>query len=472
MHRLSTHVSIVMLLCLFLNDCNASESANAHVCVIGAGISGSTAAFFLSRLSSISISVFEKQDHVGGRMEVLRLPNSSPIEAGASIIAAENQLMSYFVRTLNLTSYTKSFGPMGLWNGTSFVYRTRSSKAKTLYSLFRRYGLSLSTTKMHIRMLLDKYKKIYPPHGVDAVWYPHPSVEGLLGQAGDLFNLTQIPFMPEAEKLFKKRYIEEMVAAITRVNYGQDVHEMNALSGAVALAGSGQDLWAVEGGNYQVVERLLKVSGAQVHIGVRIKRVDVNNHQYRLSNGRLQWECDAVVLAAPLELMSIELPDRISKRVHTNRKFQLTVSTFVRGNLNEATFGPDPPTSILSTNLVNDSFTAISMAQAASQNRSPVFKVFSRKALIDHQFHRIFEKGFEVLATFPWMAYPKFSPPEEFTSFDLDEDGTFIYTAPLESAGSAMEMSAVSGANAAALVREKLGLKFDGAPGYEAKEDL
>ncbi|KAI0559719.1 Prenylcysteine lyase [Gracilaria domingensis] len=470
--RLLSCSAIATVACLLLTVGNSSESLGAHVCVIGAGISGSTAAYFLSRLSSTLITVFEKQPRVGGRMEVLRLPNTPPIEAGASIIAEENKLMSYFVETLNLTRGTKSFGTMGLWNGTSFVYRSRPSKAKTLYSIIRRYGTSVYATKKHVRSLLDKYKKLYPKDGVDGTWTPHPNVSSLLHQTGDLFNLTQVSFASEAEKFFGRLYIEEMVAAITRVNYGQDVHEMNGMSGAVALAGSGQDLWAVKDGNYQVVEGLLKKSGAQVHLEVDIERVDIENNHYTLSSNDRRWECDAVVLAAPLELMSIELPHRIAKRVHKGRLFQLTVTTFVRGNLNEATFGPDPPKSILSTNLVNDSFTSVGLADVSSDSENPIFKVFSRMNLSDHHLERIFEKGCEVLAVYPWMAYPKFSPPEKFTSFDLDEDGVFIYTSPLESAGSAMEMSAVSGANAAALVREKMGLKVEEAQNMEAKEEL
>lgn len=56
------------------------------------------------------------------------------------------------------------------------------------------------------------------------------------------------------------------------------------------------------------------------------------------------------------------------------------------------------------------------------------------------------------------LSVSKFSPPEVFSSFRIAKSAAIFYTAPIESAASAMEMSALSGRNAAGLVRKALGL--------------
>lgn len=53
-----------------------------------------------------------------------------------------------------------------------------------------------------------------------------------------------------------------------------------------------------------------------------------------------------------------------------------------------------------------------------------------------------------------WLAYPQYSPPEEFPAFVLD-DGVF-YINGFEKAASAMEVSAVGGMNVALLAQEFL----------------
>ena len=60
-------------------------------------------------------------------------------------------------------------------------------------------------------------------------------------------------------KGFQPRFIDELAEAICLVNYGQSVSELRAFVGAVSLAGAGDDLWAIDGGNRLIAERLLKV---------------------------------------------------------------------------------------------------------------------------------------------------------------------------------------------------------------------
>ena len=54
-----------------------------------------------------------------------------------------------------------------------------------------------------------------------------------------------------------------------------------------------------------------------------------------------------------------------------------------------------------------------------------------------------------------WLAYPRFSPPEQFPPFRLS-DGLYLNNA-WENAASAMEMSAVAAKNCALLIANHVG---------------
>lgn len=311
-----------------------------------------------------------------------------------------------------------------------------------------------------------------------AIWPAHSSVEDIFAPCEGLFDLTQVNFQGIVDVQFAHRFAKEMVSAITRVNYGQDVGQMNAFAGSIGLAGSGNDLWAVEGGNVQVVQGLVKRAGVNVMLDTKLTRVefggDNKRQRYVVHGERGEWECDAVVLAAPYELSDIQLPPAIARKLDVGRVFHRTHATFVRGHLNSGTFGDDPPDAVLTVEGADEPFTSVGLVSPRNgSEEAPIFKVFSRKRLDSAAKARIFQTDAETIAEYPWLAYPAYSPPEKFAPFDVDpEGGVFIYTSPIESAGSAMEMSAISGANAAALLREKLGLRRREDLDSTVKEEL
>ena len=448
---------------------SSSGSDVPVVCVIGGGISGASTAHFLSTDvdKDVKVIVFEKSTEVGGRIHSSRIPNSPPIEAGASIIAADNSIMQYFVKILNLTkAESKSGSELGLWDGTQFVYKSTPSKWKDILQLLLRYKLSIIRMDRFVSALISEYAKLYPKQ-IDSGWTAFDTVEDLL-ERSNLYSLTQQNFTHVISDMFSQRMINEMVSGITRVNYGQEVGDMNGMAGAVGLAGSGGGLWSVEGGNSQVVKLLLEQSGAKVLRDTNIILVerDVSDTiSYTLHSETERWSCNGVVFAHPFEGSSAKVPKEFADLMDVERKFQQTVSTFVRGKLSSRKFGADCPGTILTIEGSKEKFTSIGKISGEGE----VYKVFSRTELSKDTVDELFEDG-EVLGTFPWMAYPKYKSKERFARFHIDEKGCFVYTAPLESAGSAMEMSALSGANAAAVVKRQLGLKTDSE--VSGKEEL
>lgn len=479
------HATSLLAICVFTTFCLVVRFANAsarseespHVCIVGAGIGGASAAHFLAEGNdgAVRVTVFERNAQVGGRIANMQMGDGSVVEAGASIIASRNRLMSHFASLLNLSRRVGDDSKgLGLWDGHFFRFRTSSVGAFTILKMLLRYRMSVLRMRRLISLLIERFDKLYPAH-----WHVSSIVGAIdickMFTPVKLYELTQVQFGEYTADTLSVRFMDEIVAAISRCNYNQEPGGMNALSGAISLAGSGDELWSVRGGNVLIVQGLLERSTAKVVLTknvAKVKRASGGGYLLMNDDGDVS-SCDGVILAAPLELTDIELPDDIATRANVQRKFALTVATFVQGVLSENTFGAEMPQAILTTanatclskNNASKSNAEICVSPFNSVarvhrfiNGTAIYKVFSGKELTDADLESLFEPGAHVIATYPWYAYPKFTPPERFAPFELDKDGALCYTSPIESAGSAMEMSALSGANCAALVWSKLEL--------------
>lgn len=98
-------------------------------------------------------------------------------------------------------------------------------------------------------------------------------------------------------------------------------------------------------------------------------------------------------------------------------------------------------------------FTVIAPLPSSPINGSRLFKLFSPSKLGPDLLSAIFKQPQQV-AEHDWHAYPVFNPPERFARFALAEG--LVYLNAWENAASAMEMSAVSAANGAALTLQHL----------------
>lgn len=479
-----TYVNPVLLLgtLLCLSVCANSDSQSEqtqttkHVCIVGAGIAGASAAHFLSLSQHVPrITVFEKSDKIGGRIQSLELqhPDLANVEAGASIISNANILMRHFATYLNLKEKPKSKSnrtKFSLWNGTHVIMSTSDTSYISIVRLLVRYGMSPIRSKWITKRLLKLFDNIYPHNITNYDCTGYPTVQSLFAQTR-LFNLTQIHLSDALANQLSTHFSKEIVSAITRVNYGQNFAEMNALAGNIAMAGSGSQLWGVKGGNVLIPTGLLERSSALVNLQTRVTKImrqDGGGYILNLQNQESalhQSHCHAVIITTPIELDNIDLPNDVATKMHVERQYQKTVATFIEGTIN-AKFG-ERVGSVLTTEDVDVGFTSIGYIKQITQNGNTraFWKVFSPEEMNDTTIGNLFEHGWIIRKIIPWMAYPKFRVPESFAPFDVDPVGKAVfYTSPIESAGSAMEMSAIAGANAAALVRTRLHLGVHPTP--------
>lgn len=104
------------------------------------------------------------------------------------------------------------------------------------------------------------------------------------------------------------------------------------MAGGVSLCGSGGDLWAVEGGNWQLPEGLIRYTNASLYLNQKVLTVTALEGKYEvgLSTGGTTT-CDAVVLATSLDETEIVFSPTVDI---PKREMQHTYTTFIRGLLN------------------------------------------------------------------------------------------------------------------------------------------
>ena len=456
----------------------------SKICVVGGGIGGASAVYTLrSVLPHAEFLLLEAESTVGGRVKSFRYSNSV-IEAGAAIIHGSNILFKFYAENvLKYPTFLVESQSFSIYNGGFVFEKSKNSLVSTVWLLYK-YGIDLYKLSSFVNSLLEKFDDIYVLLHQKLESFNTPSD---LWRAVGLFDLTQetLEEYLVREVGLSKAFISELSDAINRCNYGQSSASLNALAGMVSLSttSAGASLWRVKEGNQRVVEGLFDITNTTLHLNEAAERI------MRLPDGRwavdttqlATYECDYVIVAAPLFRV---IDDHEGKapvrfvlnnqdsdtaddfnRIFSDKKpiYQTTHTTFVKGKLNSAFFRGEGltirplPSAIYTVETDRVFFTSV----ALQANTTDLFKVFSREALTDEQLNSLFggrNSTFEVVARYPWKAYPKYSPPDVGSTFVLAEG--LYYLNGLELGASAIEVSSIAGKNVGNLILRDIARKL------------
>ncbi|XP_057677915.1 prenylcysteine oxidase-like isoform X2 [Corythoichthys intestinalis] len=451
---------------------NERTNSLAAIAVVGAGIGGSATAHFLRQHfgPEVQLDVYEK-GQVGGRLATVTV-NNNQYEAGGSVVHALNMHMQDFVKQLGLAYRRGVSGKTAVFDGTEVIAEESDWYLLDLLRLWWRYGTSFIRVHMWLEEVMEKFMRIYKyqAHG-----YAFTSVEELVDSLGGsgFLNMTRRPLSDSLLELgVSQRFIDEVIAPIIRLNYGQNV-SIPAFVGAVSLASAHSNLWAVEGGNKRVCEGLLKAANANLvnaHVtAVRPLHTD-GAPQYQLllageEEATPAGAYDAVVLATPLQGSGVSFLDFTPAVEPAAGTYHGTVATVVHGYLNTSLFGfPDPRlfpyAGVLTTEAPALFFNSVASVYPVSvspgfrrkgAHEAAVYKVFSPEVLTKEQLKTLFRSYYSVQAT-EWQAYPRYGSAAGAALPPVELRPHLYYLNGVEWAGSAMEMSAVAAKNIALLV--------------------
>lgn len=443
------------------------------VAIVGAGMGGSAASFFLSELqaeigSKVSIDLIERENRTGGRVYALPF-RGSKYEAGGSILHSSNHYAVSLSRKFGLKHRkTEKSDLMGIFDGEEFVFKESKWSLVSLFRIARRYGIDMLRMQSIINSMLHQFSQIYvyQKKGIS-----FPDVRRLLSVMSYKFpDLLQTPFYDYLKNVSMSDVtINELVQGISLVNYGQPVRKLHAFVGAVSSAGAdfAGSLWSIAGGNELLTQELAQRSASRILLETEIREIELlsdGTYAVRDANAN-EMIYDSVVIAHPLSLTDISFrgfpleSESVISAEKSMGRYHRTVASFVSGT-RSANFTADGD-ELNDVVVCKDGFffQSISRLEPASggSDSNDVYKIFSPKPLVPQQMDALFDTIDEV-RVIDWDAYPDYHllhPDQQHDPQFVLHSGLFYINA-IEWAASAMEMSLIGGKNAALLVRDFL----------------
>lgn len=262
------------------------------IAIIGAGPAGSSAAYHLRKFSKVplNITIFDSNPYIGGRTTTVNALNDPryPVELGASIFVEINGILVNATRDFELPVDERIDGgtdakyELGVWDGLDFVFYAGASsddddddnggswKGKLagwwdIAKLFWRYGLSPLRLRRLQQSVIGKFFAMYNEDENGPITFDLTAFvrdEELLGVTGK----TGSKFLWESG--VSDKFAREIVQASSRVNYAQNLYDFHGLETMVCMSTEGA--MSIRGGNWQIFDRMVKYSGAEVLLNTTV----------------------------------------------------------------------------------------------------------------------------------------------------------------------------------------------------------
>ena len=524
-------MSLSLLIGFFASFCAAEQpqtplnqdypAAQAHrVAIIGGGAGGSSTAYHLRKFVDsspydlpIEIDLIETESRIGGRTTTVNALDDErfPVEVGGSIFVDVNYILVNLTEEFGLNAKSKSFSinsesqyDLGVWDGFQFVFKQSSGRSWwqgywDVTKMLWQYGLSPVRTQRLMKDAVGRFLKFY-----ESPTFPFQTLQQAVDKHGLLDFTSETGSQLVAKAGISDAFARDIIQASTRVNYAQNLQDMNGLLTMCCMATDGA--MAVEGGNWQIFDEAVKHSEANVMLNTTVGAVikDPRSQQYYLVLGSkeagqttLPDPYDLIILAAPYQFSGIEFEPELEYLPQSIDYVSLHVTLFTSPYVMSPVFFELPsdeyksvPSTILTTKpgSLNSStaephnFFSISTLRVIDQDQdSPqyLYKIFSPAPLTGTFMSELF--GFddswsntttsdpvcdipkEHISWFhekQWHSYPYEIPRNLFEQIRLDGwrgSGKGIwYTSGIESFISTMETSALSGMNVAKLVAQEI----------------
>jgi len=444
-----------MILFLFFLDFSFSFRAqnSSKVAVVGGGISGTAAAFYLHELNpNVEIHIFDKNSSFGGRELTIDFEGLA-LDVGATAIFSKNYYLLDFMKKFNISQDNSDDGTdvLGIWSGTEFHFISPTD-FRLAVNILKEYGTSTLKLFSDVRNTLDRFLTVYDFQRNGTFWTSPIDLAKAIG----IYDMTQTSSYSHYEKLgMNKNFILDFIDGASRDNYNQNGN-INAFVDTVSLAGAGigGNVFTLVKGTQQIPHALAEYSLAHMHLDTIVNYVsNANDKKFTVSTNDGDMIFDAVVLATPAEITSMNL-DNFPSLVQCKRQFQKVFVTFVSGTLNGSYFGNPSrmPTDVLTISNASSPFTTIGYHGKTSSGKH-VYKLFSLAEMKDEDLSSIFD-GMEVIYRHLWDAYPMLNPTSCWSPF-VPQEG-FVYVNAMESMVSCMETEIISAKNAALYINDLL----------------
>lgn len=444
---------------------DSKDENKLKVAIIGAGIGGASVSHYLAQnFSNIEITLFEKENEAGGRTNHFKV-NNHVVEMGASFFIEANKNIIELAQIYNC-SYGTSLNTkeiLGLWNGTSFLLETSTSKYWTLAKMIWRYRLSPLYFSNANSKMVENFFKIY-----QNVFHNYSEFLAII-KAEQLMNITFENYL--INEGYHLDYINQFVAGVISGIYNQDFKKINALAGMIAMAGANNKAYSFHEGNQEFIKKIIRNNQKiKFYNGTIVKKITRSNSQYQLVYQNSKKEIndeeifDIIIIASTINDIEIQLDHYIPKKnVEYVETFVYLVSGEINCNYFDKTKSDDQkedcPAILMNTQIKN-SFVAdysriCKKCFEHDKRKTDIYKIQSSRKLNELDLKPLFQNNsIKILFYKEWKAYPLLQALNQTELYDIQLDDGVFYLNGMEMLASCMEMEIISGRNIVNLILE------------------
>ncbi|QRW17382.1 prenylcysteine lyase [Rhizoctonia solani] len=429
---------------------NEASAVSFKVAVIGAGAGGSSASYWLSLAKqraakgiNIGVTVFEQDNRIGGRSEVVYPYGDTsypPIEVGAALFTGGNKNMIRAASEfgLSLTSFGSPTNGTGVWDGSNLVWRTTNNSTADSIRSDQRYQDGSAKTLRLIIPYLTSFAKSYT--------HSFPSFATIADYSSAVGYTT-------LSTTTLKSYLTQ----------GCQCDQCRGWHGKFGL----WELLQHQNGQLQDFEQFLTRSGASLQLGTKVESIRKIGSKYIIETNKGEGEYDAVIVAAPLPLTKIKFigtatkPSSFAKvnYVHLHSTTLTTTSPSLLPTYFKVDNSSMLPGTIVTTGEYGSrpEFTGLRYQYTLLRNgvTEHVVKIYSLEKLSNGKLEKLFGKNMvKWVHRQEWEAYPYFPSRSDFPPVKIDE--RLYYVNAMEALFSTMETEIISSRNVVDILSKEL----------------
>jgi prenylcysteine oxidase/farnesylcysteine lyase len=381
------------------------QKPTEKVAIIGSGVGGSSTAYFLKKLKEVDITVFERNDRIGGRIRSLKIdvPGLEYVELGGTLISNSNRYLTEAVREFGLEKeedQTMQKSSFGVWNGLGWSYYHDSRYGNWFASLKMLYKYGFWNGPLQVKNLAqqagDMFMKVYEHLDKRETW---TKLETELETLGLMDYSTQSCTTFMDQHSINPLYVYDIMEAVSRNIYLSNVQDLHAMGCLLAIYAVSFDSFRIKGGNSQLYEAMLRDSTVRLNTPViRIEKLPSGFLIESWNGNKPNVEYfDHVVMAGPFADSQIQLIGFEYERF-PRIEYRRVYVTIVYGQINTSYFGIerelDLPVATLTTNSTVD-FHSIGIIKTLNETHT-VSKIFSQEPMKEVVLDQIYKERIQV----------------------------------------------------------------------------